>query len=565
MPVHDASSGWLPCALPRFVPAARLGVLSWLVPPGLAGEVLDAARAEAAEAAGPARRLRLLPPLLGVYFTLALCLFSHLPYRDAARALPGVPDVASTALTGLRRRVGPRPLELLLARVAGAMSPGREPWSHVCGLLAVAWDGTTLKLPASPENKAWAGRWKKTAHYPRARLVVLAACGTRCLLGAVPGPSSQGERKLAAGLLDRLRPGMLLLADRGFYSWDLWNAAAGTRAHLLWRVQGGLHLPAVRELPDGSYLSRIEDRRAKDNRYRKNGKRRRAGKAPDTSPLPAVAVRVIEFTVTAAGDDGKARTRRYRLITTLLDPGAAPAGELAAAYARRWAAETALADLKARLRGPGRILRSRTPGLAVQEIWAYLVVYQALRAVIARAAASAGLDPARLSFAAALNAARASAGLRPADALALAEDSLLAAPVPSRPGRVRPRAVREPGPAYPRAKDKDPLPHQATYTITVAPPATPVHNQPDQRQHPRKPGKDATLTSWRCTRVCTTIHHGGAFFASCCYQRWMMARERWWVSKHTRGCTRTHHDGVLAASCCYRGFKRLFCRWPGPR
>jgi hypothetical protein len=485
--VHDASSGWLASALPRFAPGAGLGVLSWLVPPGLAAGVLEEARAEAAGAAGPAlpaRRLRLLPPLLGVYFTLALCLFSHLPYRDAARVLPGVPDVASTALTGLRRRVGPRPLELLFSRVAGALSPGTAPWSHVCGLLAVAWDGTTLKLPASPENLAWAGRWKKTAHYPRARLVALAACGTRCLLGAAAGPCRQGERKLAARLLDRLRPGMLLLADRGFYSWDLWNAAAATRAHLLWRVQGGLRLPAVRELPDGSFLSRIEDRRAKDNRYRKNGKRRRAGKPPDTSPLPAVTVRVIEFTVTAAGDDGKERTRRYRLITTLLDPKAAPAGELAAAYALRWAAEASFADLKARLRGPGRILRSRTPGLALQEIWAYLVVYQALRAVIARTAAAAGLDPARLSFTTALNAARASAGLRPADALARTDTAVLASPVPARPGRVRPRAVHEPGPAYPSANDKDPLPRHQTYTLTVTPPATPPHHQPHQRQHP---------------------------------------------------------------------------------
>jgi len=66
--VHDARSCWLSSALPRFAPSAGLGVLACLVPPGLAWEVLGAARAEAAQAAGPAapaRRLRLLPPLLG--------------------------------------------------------------------------------------------------------------------------------------------------------------------------------------------------------------------------------------------------------------------------------------------------------------------------------------------------------------------------------------------------------------------------------------------------------------------------------------------------------------------
>lgn len=487
MRVHDASSGWLASALPRSAPGAGLGVLSWLVPPALAGEVLDAARAEAAAAGGPAppaRRLRLLPPLLGVYFALGLCLSSRLPCRDVLRVLPGAPGAASTALTGLRRRVGPRPLELLFARVAGALSPGREPWSHVCGLLAVAWDGTTLKLPASEENNAWAGRWKKTAHYPRARLVALAACGTRALLGAAAGPSSCGERALAASLCELLRPGMLLPADRGFYSWGLRGAASATGAHLLWRVQGGLHLPVVRELPDGSFLSRIEDRRAKDNRSRKNGKRRRAGQAPDAGPLPAVTVRVIEFTITVAADDGSCRAQRYRMITTLLDPEAAPAAGLAAAYARRRAAETCFADLKARLRGPGRVLRSRTPDPALQEIWAYLTVYQALRAVIARTAAGHRLDPARLSFTTALNAARETAGRRPAAALASAEDALLANPVPARPGRVRPRAVHEPYPAYPSAKGKKPPSHHATYTLTVTPAAAPARNHPDQHQHP---------------------------------------------------------------------------------
>jgi hypothetical protein len=478
--------------LPCFAPGAGLGVLAWLVPPGLAREVLGAARAEAAQAGGPAapaRRLRLLPPLLGVYFTLALCLFSCLPYRDVLRGVPGAPGAAVTALTGLRRRLGPRPLELLFEQVAGALSPGREPWSHACGLLLAAWDGTTLKLPASEENKAWARGTGGSGHYPRARLVALAACGTRGLIAAAAGPCATGERALAGDLTRHLRAGMLLLADRGFYSWGLWHAAAAAGADLAWRVHGGMHLPVVRPLPDGSWVTRVDDPYQKQLRRNRKFKDRARGRGrpPETGPLPgALTARVIEFTVTLTADDGTARTTRYRLLTTLLDHRAAPAAELAAAYARRWAVETCFAELKARLRGPGRVLRSRTPDLALQEIWAYLAVYQAIRALIARTAAGHGLDPARLSFTAALNDARASAGRRPAEALASAENALLSAPVPERPGRVRPRALREPGPAYPSAKGHDPLPRHATCTLTISAAPAPPANQPSQH----KPAKN---------------------------------------------------------------------------
>jgi len=289
--------------------------------------------------------------------------------------------------------------------------------------------------------------------------VALAACGTRGLIAAAAGPHAAGEQTLAAGLTGHLRAGMLLLADRGFYSWSLWHAASAAGAHLLWRAKSSLHLPVIRPLPDGSWISRIDDPYQKQLRLNRKFKDRARGRSrpAEAGPLPGAAtVRVIEFTVTAAGDDGTTRTERYRMVTTLLDPRAAPAAELAAAYARRWAVETCFAELKARLRGPGRVLRSRTPDLALQETWAYLAVYQAVRAVIARTSAGHGLDPARLSFTTALNTARAVAGLRPATALASAEAALLADPVPERPGRTRPAPSASPAPPTPGPRRRPP-------------------------------------------------------------------------------------------------------------
>jgi len=155
--------------MPAARPPGRCGILSWFVPPALAGEVAREAAAErdaALAAAGekvPRRRARLPPPWLAVYFTLALCLLARLPYQDALRSLAGdgasglaVP--ATTALTAARRRLGERPLELLFQRVAGVLLPSRDPWATVGGLLVAAWDGTTLKVPATPENIAALGR-----------------------------------------------------------------------------------------------------------------------------------------------------------------------------------------------------------------------------------------------------------------------------------------------------------------------------------------------------------------------------------------------------------------------
>jgi len=329
------------------------------VTPGLVDEVL----AESGEAAA-GRRFRALPGRLGVYLVLGLCLFSDRSCRDVledltaglGRALgaAGWQVPASTALTGLRRRLGARPFELLFWRLAGPLGTGTAPWSHVGGLLAVAWDGTTVKAPASQANIAAFGRpggKKKDGHYPQMRLVTLIACGTRALLGAATGPlRGCGERALAGELTGQLRRGMLLLADRGFYSYQLWNAAAGTGADLLWRVTAAMHLPAVRALPDGSWLTHVNDPAEVTRRARRNGARRRRGSKldPDTGPLPGITVRVIEFWLTVATQDGGTRTERYRLITTLLDHCAHPAGQLAAGYAWRWAAEMVFTQLAKR-------------------------------------------------------------------------------------------------------------------------------------------------------------------------------------------------------------------------
>jgi hypothetical protein len=492
------SWGWS-SARGRVLARAGLGVLSWVIAPELVDEAVG-------DGLAWEMRLRALPSRLGVYFILGLCLYGSQPYAqvlreltcglEAALAAAGWQVPASTALTGVRVRIGERPLKCLFRRLASACCPGSAPWSHIGGLLVAAWDGTVIDAEDTPANAAAFGRpgtRKGKGACPQLRLVTLVACGTRGLLDAAIGPlrgKGTGERELARQLLGSLHRGMLLLADRGFYSYQLWNAAAGTGADLLWRVKGDMHLPVVRELPDGSYLAHVADPRAVQARLHKNGKRRRRGSTlpPDAGQLPGITVRVIEFTLTVTCDDGTESTTRYRLPTTLLDWRAFPAAELAAAYSRRWAAETSYRECKTYLRGSGRRLRGRSPELARQELWALLAVYQAIRVIIAWAAAGAGIDPDRISFTAALHAVRRTiitARDSMDTALARTEAGILACLVPQREGRIYPRAVKKPASPYPpRHKKTGPISQHAGYTITIAPASTATHTAPGQQKQP---------------------------------------------------------------------------------
>jgi hypothetical protein len=213
--------------------------------------------------------------------------------------------------------------------------------------------------------------------FPQVRLVSLVENGTHVLFGSRMAGVNTGEITLAKDVLPSLRKGMLCLADRNFYGYELWNQARSTGADLLWRVKKNLRLPCEKRLPDGSYLSRVYAS-SKDQRHQTNG----------------VAVRVIEYSL--EGIPGAEPI--YRLLTTILDHESAPAVELAALYHERWEIETALDELKTHLRGSKIVLRSKTPDLVRQEFYGLMLAHFAVRGLMHEAALKADEDPDRLSF-----------------------------------------------------------------------------------------------------------------------------------------------------------------------
>ena len=336
-------------------------------------------------------RQRELPAHVVVYYVIALALYMHCSYREVLRCLlEGVqwllgPTLkikvaGKSGISQARTRLGVEPLRQLHDEVVRpiAVETTKGAWYRNWRLVSL--DGSTLDVADEKANDEAFGRpgaSRGKSAYPQIRFVSLVENGTHVLFGTQSGGYGTGEISLAKGVIPWLQPGMLCLADRQFFGYELWNQARTTGADLLWRIKKNLRLTCEKRLGDGSYLSHIYPS-AKDRRHQTKG----------------VRVRVIEYRL--EGVPGAEPI--YRLMTTIVDSEQAPAEELAALYHERWEIETALDELKTHLRGARIVLRSKTPDLVRQEFYGLLMGHFAIRGLMHEAALKADLDPDRLSF-----------------------------------------------------------------------------------------------------------------------------------------------------------------------
>jgi Insertion element 4 transposase N-terminal len=388
-----------------------LGVLASWVPRDAVDDAVEAAGKGARRAGGK------LPPHVVVYLVMALALFADEDYEEVATRLAGtlqgwgcwddgweVPTKGG--ICQARQRLGPGPVEELFGQVAVPVADLDTIGAFLGPWRLMSLDGMEWDVPDTAVNRAAFGSRagpEGPAAFPKVRVVSISECGSHAAVAAALGPAAggkgSGEQALARRLYPGLEEGWLLLADRNFYGWTDWCAAAGTGAALLWRVRSNVPLPVLRALPDGSWLSVLVNPRI-DSRGTVRGQRARllaaAGRGEDLDEDQARYVRAVEYQV--PDRDGNGKGERIILVTTITDPRAAPAAELARAYHQRWEHETGNAQLKTYLRGPGRVLRSQSPALAEQEIWGYLLTHYAISALICAAATNAGIDPDRVKF-----------------------------------------------------------------------------------------------------------------------------------------------------------------------
>ena len=335
---------------------------------------------------------------LMLWVVLAMGLFTDVPIRQvfkrARRLRPEEQAPHRSSLCVARQRLGVAPVQHLFHQTTRLLATPETPGAFYKGLRLMAFDGSIYNVPDSEANALAFGRsdgGRGPSARPQVRKVSLVEVGTHVELDLVLkgiGAPDSGEQSMVPALFHHLQADMLVLWDRGYFSYWLWKSLLQRGVQILARVPCGLVLKRIRSLPDGSYLAKIYPCHSFRNRDR-----------------DGIVVRVIRYTLDDPQRVGHAQ--EHVLLTTLLDADAYPALELILLYHERWEIELVYDEQKTH-QDPKRPskpanLRSETPLGVLQEMYALSLGHFVVRAFMAEAAATVALDPDRLSFVGCLN------------------------------------------------------------------------------------------------------------------------------------------------------------------
>lgn len=323
-----------------------------------------------------------------MWVVLAMGLFTHLSIRQVFRQTrskrAGETTPARSSLCVARQRLGVEPLKQLYQRVVRPLATERTVGGFYKGLRPVGLDATVLEVP-DHENLQHFGRSSGSrgeGPFPQIRKVSLVELGTHIEFSFVFGGWCNSERSLAPQLWDSLPDDALLIEDRGLYSYASWQALH-LRCKLLVRLQKSQSLKRIKQLDDGSFLSKIY----KNSWDRKNDRE-------------GTWVRVIEYELDDPQRTGHGEV--HRLMTNLMEHDEFPATELICMYHERWEHELVFDQQKTH-QDPCRAekttnLRSQTVDGIAQELYAISLGHFVTRAMMLQAAEATEMDVDRLSF-----------------------------------------------------------------------------------------------------------------------------------------------------------------------
>jgi hypothetical protein len=303
-------------------------------------------------------------------------------------------------------------------------------------------DGTSCSMPDTPDLQRAFGQptgQAKGCGFPVAKVVAMFGWASGAVLQAAIGPWNEHELPLWRRLWNQLSPGDLLLGDRLYC----------TYADMVGLMHRGcdcvvrLHQCRSKDFRRGKRLGKY-DRLVTWRRPLRHSRPRGMG-VREWKRLPeTLTVRILRFTTDIRGF----RSRCIYVATTLLDPVAYPAREIASLYRDRWMIELRFRDIKSKLGMD--VLRGESADVARKEILMHLLAYNLIRCLMWQAAVKHGKDLHRLSFAGTVDRLNAIGpylwlfqGSDKADCLAAILLSWIAHDtVPHRPNRIEPRAVK---------------------------------------------------------------------------------------------------------------------------
>jgi len=336
-------------------------------------------------------RRRRLPLEAVLWLVIGMALFRSLPIEELVARLglarPGSrgKTVAPSAIPQAREHLGEGPVRSLFEAIApaAAHAHAKDPAHRWRGFALYGIDGTTARISDTPDNReTFGGHRGRTGSgesgYPLVRIVALMALASHLLAGVRFGPYAVGEVTYAKELWASIPNDSLTLLDRAFLSAGLLVPLqrGGRNRQWMTRLKKNTRYRILERLGSGDW--RVEFKVSAEAR-----------KKDPSLPLTFEA-RVVSY-----------RRRGYRqqkLVTSLLDPQAYPAAELAVLYHRRWELELGFAEIKTSMLERCETLRSKTSWGVRQEIWGLLLAYHLVRAEMATVARTANVDATRISF-----------------------------------------------------------------------------------------------------------------------------------------------------------------------
>ena len=181
------------------------------------------------------------------WVVLAMGLLTDLPIRQvfkhARRLRFGEESPHRSSLCVARQRLGVAPVRHLFEQVVRPLARPETPGAFYRGLRLMGIDGTVFDVPDSEANAAAFGRPsagpRGDGAFPQVRKLSLVELGTHVEVAFVVRSIAHGEQAMVGGLLRHLTPEMLLLWDRGFFSYELWQEVTSRGVKVLARVTSG--------------------------------------------------------------------------------------------------------------------------------------------------------------------------------------------------------------------------------------------------------------------------------------------------------------------------------------